>query len=262
MTLNINNLSIKIGTKNIIPGLNLKIKKGEVHVLMGPNGSGKSSLSFALMGHPDYQIDKGSIFFDKQNITNLTPEEKSRLGLFLSFQKPISVPGVCYLNLLRISYLNKFQNQNKTSDSIKTFLHLLKEKAQLFKISEELVKKEVNFNMSGGEQKKMEMLTLSLLSPQFAILDEIDTGLDVDALKTVSSGLSILKKEMGILLITHNPRILKYLKPDFIHIMIKGQIVKTGNYLLANEIEKNGYAYFHNVKIIKSAFLPKKIGRL
>lgn len=243
MNLSIKNLSISAGNKTIIENFNLNINTGEVHILMGPNGSGKSSLCLSLFNHPDYQINKGKILLNNKDITSLSPEEKSNSGLFLSFQKPISIPGVCYLNLLRTAYLNRFK-ANNTTGNIKDFLKILRAKAKIFSITEELVKKEVNTGMSGGEQKKMEMLTLSLLSPQFAILDEVDTGLDVDALKVISQGLALLKKEMGILLITHNVRVLKYLKPDFIHILIKGKIIKSGDLKLAKEIEENGFSQY------------------
>jgi len=244
MNLLIKDFSVSAGNKQIINRLSLSVSSGEVHVLMGPNGSGKSSLSLALLGHPEYQITNGSVILDKKDITNSSPEQKSSLGLFLSFQKPVAIPGVCYLNLLRNAYLNKFKAKNN-SNNIRDFLKILKEKAKVFHVSEELVKKEVNFGMSGGEQKKMEILTLSLLTPHFAILDEVDTGLDVDALKVISRGLSVLKKEMGILLITHNVRVLKYLKPDFVHIMINGKIVKSGDFKLAKEVEKEGFRKFN-----------------
>lgn len=248
MTLSISKLHVAVGNKEIIKGINLSIKNGEVHVLMGPNGSGKSTLSFALMGHPTYRITGGEILFGRINLLPLSPEERARLGVFLAFQKPLSIPGVSIINFLRTAYLSVHNSGKKSkiekTFSVREFLDLLREKAELFYIKESFLKREVNEGFSGGEMKKLEMLTMAVLSPSFAILDEIDTGLDIDALRIVAFGIEQLRKDTGILLITHYQRILRYLRPDFVHVMINGKIVASGDATLAKQLEKTGYAIY------------------
>lgn len=240
MALIITDLHAAVKEKPILKGVNLNILPNKIQVLMGANGSGKTSLSLTLMGHPDYLVTKGEIILDKIRFNNLTPDERSQNGLFLSFQKPIAISGVCYLNFLRNIYQKSQKIQNNIL-SVRDFLELLKKQAKLLRIKEDLVKRAVNEGLSGGEQKKMEILTMTLLKPKYAVLDEIDTGLDVDALKIVANSLGQLKETTGLLLITHYQRILKYLKPDLVHIMHEGKIVESGDFQLAERIEKEGY---------------------
>lgn len=236
--LEINNLHVSTDNKEILKGVNLKINKGEVHAVMGPNGSGKSSLSLALMGHPRYKITAGKILLNGKNINNLTTDKRAKLGLFLAMQYPVAVPGVSVFNLLRSA------NKNLEIEKISAleFQNKVKKQMKNLKMDEKFLARSINDGFSGGEKKKAEILQLSILKPKYAILDETDSGLDVDALKTVSKGISeVAGKEIGILLITHYQRILKYVKPDFVHILVDGKIVKSGDSKLAEEIEEKGY---------------------
>lgn len=237
--LEIQNLHVSTDNKEILKGVNLKINKGEVHAVMGPNGSGKSSLSLALMGHPRYQITSGKILLDGTNINLLTPDKRAKLGLFLAMQYPVAVPGVSVFNLLRSA------NKNLEREKVPAleFQNKIKKEMKNLKMDEKFLTRSINDGFSGGEKKKAEILQLSILKPKYAILDETDSGLDVDALKTVSQGInSVRGKEIGILLITHYQRILKYIKPNFVHILVDGKIVKSGDFKLAEEIEEKGYA--------------------
>lgn len=224
--------------KQILRGVSLKIKPGEVHALMGPNGSGKSSLSLALMGHPRYKVTSGKIKIDGKDISTLTPDKRAKLGLFLAMQYPVAIPGVSVTNFLRSS-LRNLNGKMKPAEFVKT----TKAKMVDLKIDESFARRSINDGFSGGEKKKMEVLQLSILKPKYALLDETDSGLDVDALKIVAQ---VIKKvsgpKIGILLITHYQRILKYIRPDYVHILIDGRIVKSGDYKLAQEIEESGYA--------------------
>ncbi len=237
--LEIQNLHVSTDNKEILKGVNLKINKGEVHAVMGPNGSGKSSLSLALMGHPRYQITSGKILLDGTNINLLTPDKRAKLGLFLAMQYPVAVPGVSVFNLLRSA------NKNLEREKVPAleFQNKIKKEMKNLKMDEKFLTRSINDGFSGGEKKKAEILQLSILKPKYAILDETDSGLDVDALKTVSQGInSVRGKEIGILLITHYQRILKYIKTNFVHILVDGKIVKSGDFKLAEEIEEKGYA--------------------
>jgi Fe-S cluster assembly ATP-binding protein len=236
--LEIRNLHVSTDNKEILKGLSLKINKGEVHAIMGPNGSGKSSLSLSLMGHPRYQITKGSIILDGKNITSLAVDKRAKLGLFLAMQYPVAVPGVSVFNLLRSA--NK--NLTKEKSSAIEFQNKVKNHMKNLKMDEKFLTRSINDGFSGGEKKKAEILQLSILKPKYAILDETDSGLDVDALKIVSEGInSASGKNLGILLITHYQRILKYVKPDFVHILVEGRIVKSGDATLAELVEEKGY---------------------
>jgi len=232
--LKIENLHVSLGEKEIIKGLDLRIKQGEIHALMGPNGSGKSTLSFAIMGHPKYKVTRGNILLNGRDMTKLSTDERARAGLFLSFQYPSEIPGVSMANFLRTAY-----NQvNKIS--INDFMALLNGQMQLLKMDKDFAKRYVNVGFSGGEKKKAEILQMAILKPKYAILDETDSGLDVDALRIVANGIKRLS-DSGILIITHYQRILHYIKPNRVHIMIDGRITNSGDYRLAEDIEKKGY---------------------
>lgn len=255
----ISQLFAKADDHQILNGINLTINPGEIHALMGPNGSGKSTLAQVMMGHPDYEVNssKSKIKIGKNNILDLKPDERAKAGLFLAFQHPISIPGVSVVNFLRTAYKHLFP-ENKEISAL-DFFKYLKKIAKHLKISEDLLKRSLNEGLSGGERKKMETLQMIALSPQFIILDELDTGTDVDALKLLGNTVASLMDEKamnklqladkkyqkpGILLITHYNRIFKYVTPEFIHVIKKGKIVKTGDKELIELIEKQGYEQF------------------
>jgi len=236
--LEIKDLHVSSDNKEILKGVSLKIKPGEIHALMGPNGSGKSSLSLALMGHPRYKITSGSIKIDGKDITALTQDKRAKFGLFLAMQYPVAVPGVSVTNFLRSSLRNLKENVTPAE-----FVQTTREKMADLKIDESFATRSINDGFSGGEKKKMEVLQLSVLKPKYAVLDETDSGLDVDALKLVAKGINnVAGPGIGILLITHYQRILRYIQPDFVHILIDGKIVKSGGHKLAERIEEEGYA--------------------
>lgn len=236
--LKIENLKTEIDGKEILKGLNLEINKGEVHVIMGPNGAGKSTLANTIMGHPKYEVIDGDISFEGEVINELKPNERAKKGLFLSFQYPEEIPGVTVENFLRTAKIAVTGKPLK----ILSFKKALKEKMELLEMKEEYASRYLNLGFSGGEKKKNEILQMAILEPKLAILDETDSGLDVDAIKIVSKGVKELKsEENSILIITHHNKILDYLEPDFVHIMVEGKIVKTGDFSLAKEIETNGY---------------------
>ena len=232
--LELKNLTISIEGKTIIKNLNLKLSRNKVYVIMGPNGSGKSTLALTLMGHPLYKIKSGKIFFEKKDITNVEPDKRAAAGIFLSFQSPLSLSGVSVFSLLRTAIAGKKDPLKLREEIEKT--------AKLLKIKEELMERSFNEGTSGGEKKKLELLQAAILSPKFLMFDEIDTGVDVDALKTIAQFMEKNKKGKTYLLITHYNRILKYVKPDEVLVMMGGRIVKRGDYKLAEKIEKTGYA--------------------
>ncbi|MFH2019841.1 MAG: Fe-S cluster assembly ATPase SufC [archaeon] len=235
--LEIKNLYVNVDDKEILKGLNLTIENGKVHALMGPNGSGKSTLSFALMGHPRYVVTKGSALLDDKNLLEMSVDERAKSGLFLSFQYPQEIQGITIMNFLRTAY-----NEMKPRMDVRQFSDLLYEKMALLKIDKEFAKRHVNVGFSGGEKKRAEILQMAVLEPKYAILDETDSGLDVDALRIVSEGIKdLISPKLGVLIITHYQRILHHIKPDFVHVMIDGKIKKSGDYRLAEEIEKRGY---------------------
>ena len=246
--LNLQNIKVAVENKTVVNGVSLKIRPGEVHAIMGPNGSGKSSLAKSILSHPDYFLS-GKVTLDKINITNLEVNVKAQKGLFLAFQHPIAVPGVSVANFLRVVNENKVVNKKSPGNrgaqlrSVATFMRELQQKAKTLGIKEEFLSRGLNEGFSGGERKKLEMLQLLALEPKYAIIDEIDTGLDVDALKLVAKGIKNAVKEYktGVLIITHYQRILDYIKPDYVHIMVKGKIVESGDSQLAHRIEKGGY---------------------
>lgn len=227
--------------KEILKGVSLTIKQNEIHAIMGPNGGGKSTLAQVIMGHPGYKITKGKILVNGVDISKLTPDKRANMGIFLGFQYPVEVPGVSFSNFLRMAVNEKKNDKDKVSPI--AFRNLLSEKAKKLAFSEDITKRFLNEGFSGGEKKKAEVLQLAMLEPDFAILDEPDSGLDVDALKYIAKNLSKLDFPVGLLLITHYQRILHYIKPDFVHILINGKIIKSGNASLAKEIEKSGYTH-------------------
>lgn len=234
----IKDLHVSVEGQRILNGVNLVVRKGEVCALMGPNGSGKSTLAYTLMGHPKYTVDKGEARYKGQNIFELKPDERAKLGLFLSFQYPQEIPGVSVSNFLRTA-LNSVK-PNKIS--VPEFVKLLKEKMKMLKIEDSFSRRYLNEGFSGGEKKRAEILQLAVLQPEMAILDETDSGLDIDSLKIVAQGVnSLLNPNFGVLIITHYQRILNYITPDSIHIMVKGRIVKSGGKELAHELEAKGY---------------------
>ena len=234
--LTIQNLHVSSDKKKILNGISLKIKPGEIHVIMGPNGSGKSSLSLALMGHPRYRITSGRVKIDSKDITKLTPDKRAKLGLFLAMQYPTAIPGVSVANFLRTSMRNL-----RSSVKPPEFVKSLKTKMAELKIDENFASRGINEGFSGGDKKKMEVLQLSMLEPKYAVLDETDSGLDVEALQLVAAGHKKSSgPKIGILLITHYQRILRYIKPDFVHILVDGKIVKSGTHRLAQPVEEKG----------------------
>ena len=240
--LKIEDLHVNVGDKKILQGINLEVKPGEVHAMMGPNGSGKSTLANVLSGRDGYEIVKGKISYLKENLLELEPEDRACKGLFLAFQYPVEIPGVSGINFLRttLNSIKKYRKQ-KELDGV-NFLKLLRKKAKILKIDEKLIKRSVNTGFSGGEKKRSEILQMTLLEPKLAILDETDSGLDIDALKIVANGVNKLKnKNRSFLIITHYQRLLNHIIPDKVHILSKGRIIKSGDKNLAIELEKKGY---------------------
>lgn len=238
MLLEINDLFVNAGEKEILKGINLKVNKGETHVIMGPNGSGKSTTANAILNNPEYQKTNGNILFDGDDITNLKTDEIARKGVFMSFQLPEEIPGISVTNFL------KYAKNKVTGKPVKIFefKNELKKYMDELKMNPKNIDRNLNVGFSGGEKKKNEILQMLVLNPKLAILDETDSGLDVDAIRTVSKGIEMFKsEENAVLIITHNTKILHSLKPDFVHVLIDGKIVKTGNADLAKEIEENGY---------------------
>ena len=257
--LHIQKLVASIEKKEILSGISFDVREGEVHVIMGPNGSGKSTLAYAMMGHPSYSVKNTSkVTINGKNILTIPTEDRAKAGLFLAFQSPIAVPGVSVVNLLRSAYQEIYaQKENKkdttqnpllarrwksSNTTLVEFMNGVKNDAKSLRLDEAFLSRGIHDGFSGGEKKKVEMLQALTLLPKFAIFDEIDTGLDVDALKVVAGGIDTLSKRgTGVIIITHYQRILKYLKPDIVHILVKGKIVKTGKASLAKEIEDEGY---------------------
>ena len=240
----IKDLQVSIDGKEILKGLNLTIKQGEVHAIMGPNGTGKSTLAYTLMGHPGYTVTGGEVWFKGKNLLELEPDERSREGIFLAFQYPVSIPGVTVANFLRTA-INARRRANNPEDkgvSILEFRKMLKEKMELLKMDSAFAGRYLNDGFSGGEKKRAEILQMAALKPEIAILDETDSGLDIDALRIVSEGVNTLSgPELGVLVITHYQRLLNYIKPQFVHIMMGGRIVESGGPELALHLEEHGY---------------------
>ena len=240
--LKIDNLHASIGEEKILNGFSLEINSGETHAIMGPNGSGKSTLSYVLSGKDDYDVTEGSIHLKSKNISGLEADERSKLGMFLAFQYPIELPGVTGMTFLRtIINSSRLANDLPELEGIE-IVKLIREKAANLEISQDMLKRFVNVGFSGGEKKRFEILQMSLLNPSIAILDETDSGLDVDGLKVVGEGVSKLKKDdKGYLVVTHYQRLLEYIKPDFVHVFVDGAIVESGGVELSEKLEKEGY---------------------
>jgi Fe-S cluster assembly ATP-binding protein len=242
--LEIRNLHVTVQDKPILKGVDLTVRQGEVHALMGPNGTGKSTLAYTLMGHPGYAVTEGQILYKGRELTELQPDERARLGIFLAFQYPVAIPGVSVANFLRAA-LNARRRANNPEDKgipVPEFRKLLKSKMDLLKMSHDFAGRYLNEGFSGGEKKRAEILQLATLEPEIAILDETDSGLDIDALRIVSAGVNALAgPDLGVLIITHYQRILNYIKPDVVHVMLAGRVVETGGAELAQHLEEHGY---------------------
>lgn len=240
--LTVKNLHAGINGKEILKGINLEVKPGEVHAIMGPNGSGKSTLSMVLAGNPAYEVTEGSATFRGKNLLEMTPELRSHEGIFLGFQYPVEIPGVSMVNFMRAAVNAKREFLNEPPMSATDFLKLMREKRAIVELDNKLASRSVNEGFSGGEKKRNEIFQMAVLEPKLAILDETDSGLDVDALRIVADGVNKLKSaENSTIVITHYQRLLDYLKPEFIHVLYKGRIVKSGGPELATEIEKRGF---------------------
>ena len=241
--LQINNLSATVADKPILKGLSLTVNAGEIHAIMGPNGAGKSTLAYVLGGRPGYEVTGGSVTFNGQDLLGLAPHERAAAGLFLGFQYPVEIPGVSFVQFLRESLNAQRRARGEDPLSGGEFLKLAREKAALLKLDMDMLKRPVNVGFSGGEKKRAEMVQMGILDPSFAVLDETDSGLDIDALRVVGEGINAVmrKPNKGVLLITHYQRLLDYVQPDFVHVLAGGRIVKTGGAELALQLESEGY---------------------
>jgi Fe-S cluster assembly ATP-binding protein len=242
--LEISDLHVSVEDQPILHGVNLSVKQGEIHALMGPNGSGKSTLAYTLMGHPAYQVTSGQITLDGVDILEMEPDERSRMGLFLAFQYPVAIPGVSLANFLRtaINARRKVDNPEDKGISVPEFRKMLKAKMDLLEMDHSFAGRYLNDGFSGGEKKRAEILQLAALQPKIAVLDETDSGLDIDALRIVAGGVHALAgPDLGVLVITHYQRILNYIKPDYVHVMLQGRIVESGGADLALTLEEKGY---------------------
>ena len=246
MMLEIKNLHASINGKEILKGVNLNINKGEVHAIMGPNGAGKSTLSSVLTGHPAYQVTQGEVWFNGKNLLEMSPEVRAREGIFLSFQYPVEIPGVSMVNFMRTAVNEKRAHHNLPQLSASDFLRLMREKKELVEMDNKLTNRSVNEGFSGGEKKRNEIFQMAMLEPCLSILDETDSGLDIDALRIVAEGVNALKTpHTASIVITHYQRLLDYIVPDFVHVLADGKIVRTGGKELALELEEKGYAFLN-----------------
>jgi Fe-S cluster assembly ATP-binding protein len=242
--LHISNLHAQIDSKEILRGISIKVKRGEVHAVMGPNGSGKSTLAYTLAGHPSYEVTAGAVTLDGEALLELAPDERSQAGLFLAFQYPVEVPGVKVQNFLRHAYEARFADQpERKFEKVLAFRKHLESLADEFQVKRELLARGLNEGFSGGEKKRLEILQMALLEPKYAVLDETDSGLDIDAIKIVAQGVQkiVEKYHTGILVITHYQRILEYLKVDNVHVVVEGKVVQSGGPELVAQLEAEGY---------------------
>lgn len=240
--LQIKNLQAKIEEKTILKGLNLTVNRGEVHAIMGPNGSGKSTLSHVLTGNPRYEVTAGTVIYNGHNLLEMEPEERAQEGIFMSFQYPVEIPGVSMVNFMRTAVNAKRAAKGENPMSASEFLKLIREKQELVELNRELTSRSVNVGFSGGEKKRNEIFQMAVLNPSLAILDETDSGLDIDALKIVAHGVNSLRSpDNSTIVITHYQRLLDFIQPDIVHVLLNGEIVKTGGPELALELEKRGY---------------------
>ena len=240
--LSIDNLHVSVEGKSILNGINLDVKAGEVHAIMGPNGSGKSTLSSAIAGNESYEIDNGNILFKGENIIELAPEERAHRGIFLSFQYPIEIPGITVTNFIKTSINSNLKARGEKEMSASVMLKKIREKAELLDIDSKFLSRSLNEGFSGGEKKRNEIFQMAMLEPSLSILDETDSGLDIDALKIVANGVNKLKnKNNAVIVITHYQRLLDYIIPDYVHVLHDGKIVKSGDKQLAHELEEKGY---------------------
>ena len=240
--LQIRNLHAAIADKEILKGINLEVKKGEIHAIMGPNGSGKSTLSSVLVGNPNYEVTEGEVLFEGQDLLELEPEERAHLGLFMSFQYPVEIPGVSMVNFMRAALNEKRKAQGLDPIPAAEFLKLMKQKRELVELDNKLASRSVNEGFSGGEKKRNEIFQMAMLEPKLAILDETDSGLDIDALRIVAKGVNELRSpENATIVITHYQRLLDYIRPDYVHVLYKGRIVRSSGPELALELEEKGY---------------------
>ncbi len=245
--LKITNLQARVESKEILKGINLEVKPGEVHAIMGPNGSGKSTLASVLAGRADYEVTGGSVEFMGKDLLDMSPEDRAREGVFLAFQYPVEIPGVSTTNFLKtaVNEIRKYRGQDPM-DAV-TFLNLVKEKSKLVEIDPALLKRSLNEGFSGGEKKRNEVFQMAMLEPMLAVLDETDSGLDIDALRIVANGVNKLKsKDNAVIVVTHYQRLLDYIVPDFVHVLYNGKIVKSGTKELAFELEEKGYDWIKN----------------
>ncbi|HEY6692014.1 MAG TPA: Fe-S cluster assembly ATPase SufC [Solirubrobacteraceae bacterium] len=246
--LEIKNLHVSAGDKQILKGVDLHVRSGEFHALMGPNGSGKSTLANAVMGHPNFEVTEGQVLFDGEDITEADPDERARAGLFMAFQYPVAIPGVSVAKYLRLVMNANRQARGEDEVSLKDFRKTVEAAMELMRVPRDFSNRYLNDGFSGGEKKRMEILQLALLNPRLAVLDETDSGLDIDALNTVAHGVNAVAEgsDMGVLIITHYQRILHMVKPQFVHIMFEGRIVKEGGPELVEQLEKRGYGWIRD----------------
>jgi Fe-S cluster assembly ATP-binding protein len=246
--LEIRNLHAAINGKEILKGLDLTVKAGEIHAIMGPNGSGKSTLAKVLAGHPDYEVTQGEVIYQGKNLFELDPDERAREGVFLAFQYPIEIPGVSNANFLRMAYNEKAKQEGRDELDPLEFDDLIREKLQIVEMDPSFINRSVNEGFSGGEKKRNEILQMAVLEPKLALLDETDSGLDIDALRIVANGINKLaNKDNAIILVTHYQRLLNYIVPDIVHVLYQGLIVKSGGKELAQELEQKGYDWIKAV---------------